>query len=168
MMCSVRVSARTQTVLSEISSLCCHVSGVPWWTVTCSGLDDWIYWHFYYNLFYLQLITTAHNQLLLDCDWLGSDESLTSGSRVNCEWLLFHSGCLELWLTYEWTRYYVSSLCNFWKDQTEITASSSSSVTAWIFVAADRRLSTQLVTSGNRLRSRCLAMVTFDTICTRN
>jgi hypothetical protein len=27
----------------------CHVSGVQWRTITGSGLDDWIYWHFSYN-----------------------------------------------------------------------------------------------------------------------
>jgi hypothetical protein len=27
----------------------CHVFWVPWLIITGSGLDDWIYWHFYYN-----------------------------------------------------------------------------------------------------------------------
>jgi hypothetical protein len=29
--------------------LYCHVSEVPWVIITGSGLDGWIYWHFYYN-----------------------------------------------------------------------------------------------------------------------
>jgi hypothetical protein len=27
----------------------CHVSGVPRRILMGSGLDDWIYWHYYYN-----------------------------------------------------------------------------------------------------------------------
>jgi hypothetical protein len=42
----------------------CHVSGVPWLIITGSGLDDWIYWYFYYNYTYLQSIITAHNRWL--------------------------------------------------------------------------------------------------------
>jgi hypothetical protein len=35
------------------------MSGVPWRIITGSGLDYWIYWHFYYNDSKLQV--TAHN-----------------------------------------------------------------------------------------------------------
>jgi hypothetical protein len=42
----------------------CHVSGVPWLIIAGYGLDDWIYWHFYYNYTYLQSIITAHNRWL--------------------------------------------------------------------------------------------------------
>jgi hypothetical protein len=27
----------------------CHASRIPWLIITDSGLDEWIYWHFYYN-----------------------------------------------------------------------------------------------------------------------
>jgi hypothetical protein len=33
-----------------------HVSRVPWRIITASGLDDWLYWHLYYNLSYSQSI----------------------------------------------------------------------------------------------------------------
>jgi hypothetical protein len=33
----------------EIRVKYCYVSGVPWVIIMGSGMDDWIYWHFYYN-----------------------------------------------------------------------------------------------------------------------
>jgi hypothetical protein len=65
-----------------------HVSGVPWRIITGSGLDDWIYWHSYYNHSKLESIITADDQWLpktrsipywttsvfsSTLDWLGSD-----------------------------------------------------------------------------------------------
>jgi hypothetical protein len=35
------------------------VSGVPWLKRTGSGLDDWIYWHFYYNYMQFQQLTIS-------------------------------------------------------------------------------------------------------------
>jgi hypothetical protein len=36
--------------LFKIASKYCHVCGVPWLIMTGSGLDNWIYWNFFYNL----------------------------------------------------------------------------------------------------------------------
>jgi hypothetical protein len=37
----------------------CHVWGVAWLTIMGSGLDDWIYWNFYYN--YNQLLSRTRS-----------------------------------------------------------------------------------------------------------
>jgi hypothetical protein len=50
----------------------CHVSGVPWRIITDFWLDDWIYWHFYYNYSLLQSTITVHNR------WLPKTRSIPS------------------------------------------------------------------------------------------
>jgi hypothetical protein len=62
-----------------------HVSRVPWRIITGSWLDDWIYWHSYYNYISLQSLITAHNQ------WLPKARSI---SFLDYEHLLFHCGWL--------------------------------------------------------------------------
>jgi hypothetical protein len=68
----------------------CHVSGVPWLIITGSGLDDWIYWHFF-------TITINYNssqscECLLFCvtDLVLIYESVTSSASV-VRWLTLHS-----------------------------------------------------------------------------
>jgi hypothetical protein len=46
----------------SIEGMYCHVSGLTWLITTGSGLDDWIYWHFYYN--YNQLIQLTMDDTL--------------------------------------------------------------------------------------------------------
>jgi hypothetical protein len=77
------------------------VSGVPWRTITSSGLDDWIYWHFYYNYNQLQQLTIngcprlapfptrLQISLLLRDDVILIYESVTSSASV-VRWLTLH------------------------------------------------------------------------------
>jgi hypothetical protein len=94
-----------------------HASGVPW-RITGSGLDDWIYWHFYYSLFITINYNSANRWLpktrsIPSCttsvfywDWLGSDlrvghffsfrcplvntPQLNTQSRLQSDWILFY------------------------------------------------------------------------------
>jgi hypothetical protein len=58
--------------------------GFTWLTITGSGLDDWIYWHFYYNYNQLWQLTIS------DCLRLAP---FLTGPRVSS---------LLLWLTWVW------------------------------------------------------------------
>jgi hypothetical protein len=67
-----------------------HVSGVPWLIITGSGLDYWVYWHFF-------IITTNYNSLHIELLL----KSLTD------EWRLLSDECClkNLWLRWmhKWT-----------------------------------------------------------------
>jgi hypothetical protein len=49
-----------------------QVSVIPWLIITGIALNDWIYWHFYYNYSQLQSPVTAHNR------WLSMTRSIPS------------------------------------------------------------------------------------------
>jgi hypothetical protein len=95
-----------------------------------SGLDDWIYWHFYYNYSSLQsqqltinhcLNTWLDYECFLFCrDGFGSDLRighffsfrcpLVNTPLLNCllnsltkEWLSAHLRMTNQWLSYDWT-----------------------------------------------------------------
>jgi hypothetical protein len=77
--------------ISLLKSSYCHVFWVSWLIITGSGLDDWIYWHFYYNYSSLQSIITANNR------WLPKTRSIHYWT-TSVFFLVF----LLLWLTWFW------------------------------------------------------------------
>jgi hypothetical protein len=68
----------------------CHVSGVPWRIIMGSGLDNWIYWHSYYNYAQLRPIIISHKQ------WLSKTRSIPSLTTS-----VFSSTLTDLALIYE-------------------------------------------------------------------
>jgi hypothetical protein len=98
-----------------------HASGVPWRIIRGSELDDWIYWHFYYN--YNQFINLIIDYCVrlapfltelrvssLLRDWLGSDlrvghffsfccqlvNTPQLNTQLSCKWIIG--------LPHEWTK----------------------------------------------------------------
>jgi hypothetical protein len=72
----------------------CHVTGVPWRIITGSGLDDWIYWHFFTITISSQSMT-LHDSLhsLLDYERLlfHCDEWRSSTHTLNSFWMNYDS-----------------------------------------------------------------------------
>jgi hypothetical protein len=103
------------------------VSGVPWWIITGSGLDDWIYWHFYYN--YNQLSQFTINDCLRRAPfhtglWVSSLPNVTDLDLIYE--LVTSSASIVCWLTlHSWT---LNSLTN---DECQTTAHSSLSWMNW-------------------------------------
>jgi hypothetical protein len=108
-----------------LSYMYCHVPGVLWRIITGSGLDDWIYWHFYYNYTQLQSTMTAHNRwmpktcsvpswttsifLSSAADLVLIYESVTSSASVVC-WLTLHSWTPNC--PCEWTHWWFQYKCS--------------------------------------------------------
>jgi hypothetical protein len=91
----------------EESRKYCHISGLSWRIIMGSGLDDWIYWHFF-------TITINHDSSRLTpflagllvpsflCDWLVSDLRVGHFFSFRCP--LVSTLQLNTQLCYEWIR----------------------------------------------------------------
>jgi hypothetical protein len=134
----------------------CHVSGVPWLIITGFGLDDWIYWHFYYNYTQQLIIDDClrlspirslldYECLLFSCDWLGSDLRIGHFFSFRCPLVntpqlhtqsrlqdFSSTNCLRWLLVYEWLQNQLLVLLDLGANRIQNTTSKSTSVTVYI------------------------------------
>jgi hypothetical protein len=145
--------------------------------ITGSGLDDWIYWRFYYNCSSSQSLITGHNQWLSKTrsipywtmsvfsstvtDLVPIYESVNSSASVvrlltlhswtlNHDWLLFYESLTYEWLlVYEWLNDFRINYVSFY----------TSVRTEYMTLHLTARLLLRLfVGEGTCLPNRCLAM----------
>jgi hypothetical protein len=102
-------------VLSVNFYIYCNVSGVPWLIITGSGLDHWIYRHFYYNCNQLQSMT-AHNR------WLSKTRCIPYSTTS-----VFSSTMTDLVLIYESVTYGLRTTDAEWRLTYECPRSESES-----------------------------------------
>jgi hypothetical protein len=122
--------------ISIITRMCITCSGFAWLIITGSGLDDWIYWHFFTVTvnYDSSLSMTAHDSLhsLLqhECPLRRVTNDTLNSCWMNYDWYL-----TNVLLIYEWTLFY-----NFGRtDERTVSFYSpvATGISLLIFVAAE-------------------------------